>query len=116
MRRNCREWKKRRRFRDSYQEGHFVFLILRYPDSKDKSLSQIPTRNVDNVPRSYTKTGDGTFQWSHTANDNHANSILRDYVPSATPTLSINDDSVAAAHKHPFQPDHHGMLRSLGKA
>jgi len=34
VKRNCREWKKRRRFLDSHQENGFIFLILKHPKSK----------------------------------------------------------------------------------
>ena len=34
VKRNCREWKKRwRRYLDSYNEGDFIFLVLRHPES-----------------------------------------------------------------------------------
>ncbi|KAF4609618.1 hypothetical protein G7Y89_g15837 [Cudoniella acicularis] len=35
--RNCREWKGRRRFLDSWKENGLVFLILQYPKSRDTS-------------------------------------------------------------------------------
>jgi hypothetical protein len=34
--RNYREWKERRRFETSCQENGLVFVVLRYPKSKDK--------------------------------------------------------------------------------
>jgi len=33
LKRNCREWKRRRRFIDSHEENGFVFLILRHPQA-----------------------------------------------------------------------------------
>jgi hypothetical protein len=39
VRRNCREWKKRRRFMFSHQENGLVFFILRHPQTTTGSLS-----------------------------------------------------------------------------
>ena len=57
VKRNCREWKKRRRFIDSHQENGFVFLILRHPQATtvvplsptplDHSL---PSASISNTP------------------------------------------------------------------
>ncbi|PVH69692.1 hypothetical protein DL98DRAFT_522035 [Cadophora sp. DSE1049] len=53
VKRNCREWKKRRRFIDSHQQDGFVFLILRHPQARtDVPLS--PTHSDHSLPSAST--------------------------------------------------------------
>ena len=44
MKRNCREWKKRRRFIVSHQENGFLFLILHHPKTT------VPATSSDEIP------------------------------------------------------------------
>jgi hypothetical protein len=48
--RNCREWKERRRFLDSLPVNGFVFLILRYPEPQTVPPSPSGTREKKLTP------------------------------------------------------------------
>jgi hypothetical protein len=63
--RNCREWKKRRRFEDSCQGEGFIFLVLRYPKAKTRSPSSLSPGAVEEQSQRATMLLRGsTFSFS----------------------------------------------------